>query len=83
MDAAQTLDQLEGELHRRAGTAAGDDLAVLHHPFFDQESGRVIYFEGTYTNTFSGSPTPTPRYEYNNLMYRLDLSDPRLEPARQ
>ena len=49
------------------------------HPFFDQDGGRVIYFEGTYTNTFSGHPTPTPRYEYNQIMYRLDLSDPRLK----
>ena len=30
----------------------------------------------------SGNPTPTPRYEYNQLMYRLDLSDPRLKPAQ-
>lgn len=52
-----------------------------HHPFLDQEGGRIIYFEGTYTNSFSGNPTKTPRYEYNNLMYRLDLSDPRLKPA--
>ena len=49
------------------------------HPFFDQDGGRVIYFEGTYTNTFSGNPTPTPRYEYNQIMYRLNLSDPRLK----
>lgn len=49
------------------------------HPFFDQEGGRIIYFEGTYTNTFSGNPTPTPWYDYNQIMYRLDLSDPRLK----
>jgi hypothetical protein len=54
-----------------------------HHPFYDQQGGRIIYFEGTYTNTFSGNPAPTPRYEYNQLMYRLDLSDPRLKPAQQ
>ena len=53
-----------------------------HHPFLDEEGGRVIYFEGTYTRTFSGNPTPTPRYEYNQLMYRLDLSDGRLKSAR-
>jgi hypothetical protein len=49
------------------------------HPYFDQNGGRVIYFEGTYTATFSGNPSPTPRYEYNQVMYRLDLSDPRLK----
>ena len=48
------------------------------HPYFDQQGGRLIYFEGTYTNTFSGNPDRTPRYNYNQIMYRLDLSDPRL-----
>jgi hypothetical protein len=50
----------------------------LHHPYFDQEGGRRIYFEGTYTVTFSGNSEPTPRYDYNQIMYRLDLSDARL-----
>ena len=50
-----------------------------HHPFFDQEGGRLIYFEGTYAETFSGNPSPTPRYDYNQVMYRLDLADPRLK----
>jgi hypothetical protein len=50
-----------------------------HHPFFDQEGGRIIYFEGTYASTFSGNTDPTPRYDYNQVMYRLDLSDPRLD----
>jgi hypothetical protein len=27
---------------------------------------------------FSGLTVPTPRYEYNQLMYRLDMADPRL-----
>ncbi len=48
------------------------------HPEFDQKGGRLIFFEGTYTRTFSGSGPPTPRYEYNQIMYRLDLADPRL-----
>ena len=48
------------------------------HPMFDQDGGRVIYFEGTYTHTFSGNDHPTPRYDYNQIMYRLDLADPRL-----
>lgn len=49
-----------------------------HHPMFDQDGGRVIFFEGTYTHTFSGNPDRTPRYDYNQIMYRLDLSDARL-----
>ena len=49
------------------------------HPYFDQDGGRTIYFEGTYSHTFSGSPeTATPRYDYNQIMYRLNLDDPRL-----
>ena len=49
------------------------------HSFFDQEGGRVIYFEGTYTATFSGAKQKTPRYDYNQIMYRLNLDDPRLD----
>jgi hypothetical protein len=48
------------------------------HPYFAKENGRVIFFEGTYASTFSGNPDPTPRYDYNQIMYKLDLSDPRL-----
>lgn len=48
------------------------------HPMFDAEEGRIIYFEGTYTNTFSGNPVKTPRYDYNQVMYKLELDDPRL-----
>ncbi len=48
------------------------------HPMFDKDRGRIIFFEGTYTTTFSGNQDPTPRYDYNQVMYQLDLSDPRL-----
>ena len=48
------------------------------HPMFDQDGGRLIFFEGTYTHTFSGNDDATPRYDYNQIMYRLDLADPRL-----
>ena len=51
----------------------------VHHPFFDGDGGRTIYFEGTYSYTFSRLGDPTPRYDYNQIMYRLDLSDPRLK----
>jgi hypothetical protein len=43
------------------------------HPEFDVDGGRVVVFEGTYSAAFSGTPTPTPRYDYNQVMYRLDL----------
>ena len=48
------------------------------HPFFDQDGGRLIYFEGTYTSTYSGNEDKTPRYDYNQMMYRLALDDARL-----
>lgn len=49
-----------------------------HHPVFDRDGGRTIYFEGTYTFTFSGNTEATPRYDYNQIMYKLNLDDPRL-----
>jgi hypothetical protein len=55
----------------------------VHHASFDQAEGRLIYFEGTYVNTFSGNPATTPRYDYNQIMYRLDLSHPLLSSAQK
>lgn len=46
---------------------------VCHHDFLDREGGRFIHFEGTYTNDFSGNPERTPRYNYNQVLYRLDV----------
>lgn len=53
------------------------------HPFFAQGGGRYMFFEATFANTFAGTDKTTPRYEYNQIMYRLDLADPRLAPAQQ
>lgn len=56
----------------------------VHDAFFDQAGGRLIYFEGTYDSSpyAAAESRPdsdaTPRYDYNQIMYRLDLSDPRL-----
>ncbi len=49
------------------------------HPFFAKDNGREIYFEGTYTATYSGNDNRTPRYDYNQIMYRLNLADARLD----
>lgn len=43
----------------------------------------VLLFEGTYTKDFSGHPVATPRHDYNQVLYRLDLDDPRLSPAQK
>ena len=48
------------------------------HAMLDKAGGRYIFFEGTYTHTFSGNKDQTPRYDYNQVMYKLDLADPRL-----
>ncbi|MHC4399883.1 MAG: hypothetical protein ACYTG0_09405 [Planctomycetota bacterium] len=48
------------------------------HPMLDKQGGRVILFEGTYTALFSGNPEHTPWYNYNQIMYKLDLAEPRL-----
>ncbi|HWY87548.1 MAG TPA: hypothetical protein VNX28_12520 [Gemmataceae bacterium] len=69
--------------HANKKNDAHDFYNPTQHPFFDQEGGRVVYLEGTYVNTFSGNPHPTPYYEYNQIMYRLDLSDPRLKLPEQ
>jgi hypothetical protein len=51
----------------------------VQHPELAQEGGRVIFFEGTLSAAFATpQPVPIPRYDYNQMMYRLDLDDPRL-----
>lgn len=47
-------------------------------PFFNQEGDRVIYFQGTYAKFMTKSKA-TPLYDYNQIVYRLDLAKvPRL-----
>ena len=45
----------------------------VHHREFDRDGGRFIYFEGTYTTSFSGNEHKTPRYDYNQVLYKLDV----------
>ncbi len=53
------------------------------HPEFTPASSPILLFEGTRSKTFANRPEPTPRYEYNQILYRLDLDDAKLEAARQ
>ncbi|MBI1175865.1 hypothetical protein GC207_00340 [bacterium] len=53
------------------------------HLDFTPTNSPVLLFEGTYTAAFSGNSHPTPRYDYNQMLYRLDLDDPRLRPAQK
>jgi len=52
------------------------------HPEFTPGASPVLLFEGTYTIQFSDNHQPTPRYDYNQVLYRLDLDTPALAPAR-
>ena len=56
-----------------------NDLYDEHDFGSFEYGGKTIFFEGTYTHTFSGNPDPTPRYDYNQILYRVDLADPRLK----
>jgi hypothetical protein len=43
----------------------------------------ILFFEGTYTHTFSETQQPTPRHDYNQMLYRLDLDQwPWPEPKK-
>ncbi len=53
------------------------------HPEFTSANSPVLLFEGTYTQTFADRPHPTPRYDYNQILYRLDLDDVALKPAQE
>jgi hypothetical protein len=52
------------------------------HPEFTSPDSPILLFEGTYTQTFADRPEPAPRYEYNQILYRLDLDDSKLKPAQ-
>ena len=53
--------------------------APWFHPYFEQENGRFVFFDGTYTSSFAGAGVvSTPRYNHYQLLYRLDLDEPRL-----
>ncbi len=52
------------------------------HPEFTPADSPILIFEGTYTQEFADRPVPTPRYNYNQILYRLDLDDPALKPAQ-
>jgi hypothetical protein len=79
-------EQLTGPWKKARKIISHDNYSFynpVQQPFFDQEGGRFIYLQGTYTMDFSGNKNPTPRYDYNQVMYRLDLDDARLRPLRE
>lgn len=52
----------------------------VHHAWFDK--GSKVYLEGTYTSFFTEKERKTPRTDYNQVLYRLDLADHRLAIPR-
>ena len=52
------------------------------HPELAPAKSRVLLFEGTHSQTFANRPPPTPRYDYNQILYRLDLDDVALRGAQ-
>jgi hypothetical protein len=54
----------------------------LHLEFTSPDS-TILIFECTFTVQFAERPNPTPRYDYNPILYRLDLNDPALKAAVQ
>jgi hypothetical protein len=42
------------------------------------DDASFILFEGTYSAEFSDHARPTPRHNYNQILYRLDLDDLKL-----
>ena len=51
------------------------------HPDWTNADSPILLFEGTYTQEFADHPPATPRYDYNQILYRLDLDDPALQQA--
>jgi hypothetical protein len=51
------------------------------HPEFTPADSPILLFEGTYTQQFAKNPQPTARYDYNQILYRLDLDDAKLAGA--
>ncbi len=53
------------------------------HPEFTSADSPILLFEGTRSKTFANRPEPTPRYDYNQILYRVDLDDAKLTPAHK
>jgi hypothetical protein len=46
------------------------------HPELTPADSPILLFEGTFTASFADHAISTPRYDYNQILYRLDLDDP-------
>lgn len=68
--------------HSSSGSSMqnGDSSTGLAYNFYNPaqhdflDDGSIVYFSGTYATTFAPQHHMTPRYDYNSILYRLDLS---------
>ena len=69
-----------------ARKVATHDQYTFYNPVLHPESFRpdspIVHFEGTYVTTFTNNQQPTPRWEYNQVLYQVDLSQPPFVPAQ-
>lgn len=49
-----------------------------HLPDFDKNGGQTIYLKGSFSAFFGEMKTAAPRHDYNIMVYKLNLDDPRL-----
>lgn len=58
---------------------------TFYNPMIHPDEGGdplpYVLFEGTYTKTFADHAVPTPRYEYTQMLYRLDFTE--IEKGRE
>jgi hypothetical protein len=52
------------------------------HAEFNERDSPILIFEATFTRQFADHPAPVARYDYNQVLYRLDLDDAALDAAR-
>ncbi len=62
------------------------DRYSFYNPMLRAEAFRadspLVLFEGTYVTTFSGNARPTPRWDYNQVLYQVDLAAPPFAEAK-
>ncbi|MDR1478657.1 MAG: hypothetical protein LBJ00_06915 [Planctomycetaceae bacterium] len=54
----------------------------IHAESFSQDS-QILLFEGTFAAMFADNPPLVPRYDYTQILYRLDLNDSALAAAQK
>lgn len=70
---------------QQARKVASHDNYTFYNPVLHPEAFRpdspIIYFEGTYVTTFTNNKQPTPRWDYNQVLYQVDLAQAAFERA--